>query len=307
MLCARCHSEVNDCAQCTTCNNLIGFCCAGVTEMGYRKLGSRKAQWKCPDCRVLEQSSPLKSAEAASLDSIMQELKSIQRQLEGMPGLVRDVKDIKKEIDELRKACDFNSASLDDHKKRLDKTESKLSELTSIKGDIQSINKELDTLKGDNLSKDQWQRLNNVEIKGVPQRQNEDLFKILDQISIAIGYPVQKTSVNYISRVPTYNNKEKLIIVGFIHRYVKEDFVASARAKKKLIASEIGFVGNAQNIFINDHLTPDYKKLLTSAKTSLKPKGYMYIWVKYGKIHVRKDDASKIFVINNQTDLNKLL
>lgn len=275
--------------------------------MGYRKLGSRKAQWKCPDCRVLEQSSPLKSAEAASLDSIMQELKSIQRQLEGMPGLVRDVKDIKKEIDELRKACDFNSASLDDHKKRLDKTESKLSELTSIKGDIQSINKELDTLKGDNLSKDQWQRLNNVEVKGVPQRQNEDLFKILDQISIAIGYPVQKTSVNYISRVPTYNNKEKLIIVGFIHRYVKEDFVASARAKKKLIASEIGFVGNAQNIFINDHLTPDYKKLLTSAKTSLKPKGYMYIWVKYGKIHVRKDDASKIFVINNQTDLNKLL
>jgi hypothetical protein len=303
MLCAKCDEESSDGAQCTVCKKMFGFCCAGMTESAYRK---RRTQWKCHVCRV---ELPASSAtnEATSLESIMLELKSMQRHLASMPVLVKDVKAIKSEIDELKKACDFNSSLLDDHTKRLDGAEAKLLELSSLGSTIQSLNKELDTVKSDSISKDQWQRLNNVEIKGVPLKQNEDLFKILDHIALTVGYPIQKSSVNYISRVPIHNSKEKLIIVSFINRYVKEDFLAAARAKKTLLASEIGFVGNAQHIYLNDHLTQDYKKLLTSAKNSLKPKGYMFIWVKFGKIHVRKDDSSKVFIVNNQADLNRLL
>lgn len=67
----------------------------------------------------------------------------------------------------------------------------------------------------------------------------------------------------------------------------------------------MGYEGITQIVFVNDHLTP-YKKLLSTTKVVLKPKGYLYIWVKFGKIHVRKDDSSKIIILNMENDLNKL-
>jgi hypothetical protein len=117
---------------------------------------------------------------------------------------------------------------------------------------------------------------------------------------------VDNAKINHISRVPIHNSKDKLIIVSFINRYIKEDFIASARLKKSILAEDIGFQGIKQRVFINDHLTAENKKLLTSTKTLLKQKGYMYVWVKHCKIHVRKDDNSKAFVIHSERDLNKL-
>ncbi|XP_063634540.1 uncharacterized protein LOC134805172 [Cydia splendana] len=170
-----------------------------------------------------------------------------------------------------------------------------------------TLSQEVSSLKSELASRDQWQRLNNVEIKGVPLKKNENLFLILDNICGVVGFPIDKNSINYISRVPAQNSNEKCIIVGFINRYIKEEFLASARLKKTITAEEIGFQGSKQRIFANDHLTPMYKQLLTKTKSTLKSKGYAYIWVKYAKIHVRKDDSSKVFIINSDNDLNKLV
>lgn len=307
MQCARCSNTVNDSAQCCFCKKIFGFCCAGVSEQGYRKLGAdRRSVWKCATCRM-DATSPIPTTDSVTLDTIMAELRTMQTHLSSLPVLVQDVKSIKDEINELKKSCDFNSAILDDHSLRLKSMENELPKLSALQENILTLNSDVAALRSEYVSRDQWQRINNVEIKGVPLKNNEDLFMILDRISKAVDYQIHKTNVNYISRVPMKNSKEKLIIVSFINRYIKEDFLASARSKKKLSASEIGFGDCSQNVFLNDHLTPEYKQLLTSTKSSLKLKGYKYIWVKYGKIHVRKNDNSKIYIINSQTDLNKLL
>lgn len=132
------------------------------------------------------------------------------------------------------------------------------------------------------------------------------MFTIVENICKAVDYSFPRTSINYISRVPVQNSKEKLIIVGFVNRYIKEDFVASARKIKKLKANQIGFENSTQSVFVNDHLTPDLKKMLTKTKSTLTARGYSYVWVKYGKIHVRKDENAKVFVVHRETDLNKL-
>ncbi|CAG4932255.1 unnamed protein product [Parnassius apollo] len=54
----------------------------------------------------------------------------------------------------------------------------------------------------------------------------------------------------------THFGKDKSIIVNFINRYIKEEFVAAARSKKFMTAKDIGFVGNEQRLYVNDHLTP---------------------------------------------------
>lgn len=103
-----------------------------------------------------------------------------------------------------------------------------------------------------------------------------------------------------------YNSNEKLIIVSFLNRYIKEDFIAAARSTRNLSTTDLGLLGAPQRVFVNDHLSADSKKLLTNVKNLAKEKHYEYVWVKHGKIHVRKNNTSKAFVIVRPSDLNKV-
>ncbi|KAJ2951358.1 hypothetical protein O0L34_g13498 [Tuta absoluta] len=114
-------------------------------------------------------------------------------------------------------------------------------------------------------------------------------------------------STIYQARVPTYKPTEKNIIMSFTNRYVKEEFIATARAVKDLSARDIGYTDSNQRIFLNDHLTPEMKALLTKVKNTAKDRNYLYVWVRYSKIHVRKNDTSHVIVISRENDLNKIV
>ncbi|KAL0849946.1 hypothetical protein ABMA28_011869 [Loxostege sticticalis] len=99
--------------------------------------------------------------------------------------------------------------------------------------------------------------------------------------------------------------KNKNIIVNFNNRYLKENFVACARAHKSISAIELGF-GSESKIFVNDHLTIENKILLNKAKKEAKDRGYSFVWVKNCKILLRKNPTSPIKVIKSDLDLKKL-
>lgn len=87
---------------------------------------------------------------------------------------------------------------------------------------------EISALKSNLADNDQRLRLNNIEIKGLPESKNENLFTIFEKICKTIGHEVSKSEINFISRVPVFNAKARSIIVSFNKRYIKEDFIASA-------------------------------------------------------------------------------
>ncbi|KAJ2945277.1 hypothetical protein O0L34_g9355 [Tuta absoluta] len=123
---------------------------------------------------------------------------------------------------------------------------------------------------------------NHVEIKGIPVKQTENLFTIAEELGKAVDFQISKSQINYIARVPTHNPKEKSIILSFNNMYVKEEFLAAGRARKSLTSSNIPGYGTAgNNIYINDHLTPANKQLLTKAKAACYEKSYQYVWVKH--------------------------
>lgn len=307
MKCAMCNSNFNDGVQCTSCKKYMDFACANITESGYRRLGTdRRAVWKCPTCRNTSPCKTPSAPESVSLDVILTEIRGLKAQLSSLPTLLEDVKTIKNEIADLKASCEFNSAKLDEYTSRLTNVESKLPEIVDLQESCALTQDTLMQVRNNLTAKEQWARLNNVEIKGVPQKKGENLFSIFEAICKSVNYDVPKTQINYVSRIPVHNSKEKSIILCFINRYIKEEFVAAARAARTLKAEDLGFIGNSQRVFVNDHLTPEYKKLLTRTKSLLKTKGYNFIWVKYGKIHVRKNDNSPVQIINTDNDLNKL-
>ncbi|XP_063538119.1 uncharacterized protein LOC134747424 [Cydia strobilella] len=223
----------------------------------------------------------------------MVKLNKMEAHLLCLPGLRDDVKDIKLELSEVKNSCETNRSNLTECNSRLDEVEKKIPDLEANNVKINSLNQQIDQLKREITNRDQWHRLNNIEVKGVPLKNNENLFTILERIGEIVGFPIQTTCINYISRIPVHNSKEKSIIVSFVNRYVKENFIASARLRKTISTEELGFRDCHSKIFVNDHLTPEYKMLLTKTKTELKSMNYKYVWVKFAKIHVRRDDNSK--------------
>ncbi|KAL0881299.1 hypothetical protein ABMA27_001182 [Loxostege sticticalis] len=312
MNCAECNAEFNDGVQCGSCARYLDFACANISEAGYRKLGAdRRALWKCPSCKIssphVSKPTPTPAPETVTMDVILGEIRDIKIRLAPLSQLMADVASIKNEITELKAFCEFSSSKLDDFAVRLDDVESKLPIVQRIQESVAATENAISQVKKEFSSNEQWARLNNVEIKGVPMKKNENLFSIIDSIGRRVNYVVPKAQINYVSRIPTHSSKDKSIILSFINRYIKEEFVAAARAEKNLTADGIGYAGNPQRVFVNDHLTSENKKLLTKVKTALKAKDYRYIWVKYGKIHVRKNDNSHVLVINAETDLNRLV
>ncbi|XP_013163133.1 PREDICTED: uncharacterized protein LOC106114452 [Papilio xuthus] len=309
--CGICSVQFNDGAKCGICKKQLDFGCSNITESGWRKLGAeRRAQWKCPDCRPSSPTVPASALEpsvSASLDVILSEIRDIRRQLVNLPTLVDDIKTIKVELSELKTFTEFSSSRLDDFQTKLAELEATVSSTEGLRDSMNAIQTDMAKLQFKLASDDQRSRLNNVEIKGIPVKSNENLFSIMESISREIKYNCPKSAINYISRVPKQNSKEKLIIVSFLNRYIKEDFIAAARAFKDLSTSNLGFQCSPQRIYINDHLTVESKQLLSKVKAIAKERNYTFVWVKYGKIHIRKNTTSKTIIIRNETDLNKII
>lgn len=222
------------------------------------------------------------------------ELREQKVLLSKLPKFVNAAKSNKNDILELKLACEFNSAKRDEFESRIVSVQSKVSSISQSQNNISF--EEIASPKKDNAHREQRSRLNNVEVKSVPMRNSKYLFSVTENISIAIGYSFPQTQINYIARLPTHNSKSKSI--SFINRYIKEECVAEARAKKRLLAHDIAFAGYDNQVYINDHQISETKKLLTRVNELAKTKNYRYVWVKYCKIHIRKNDTSPTHMYN---------
>ncbi|KOB71067.1 Zinc finger DNA binding protein [Operophtera brumata] len=281
MKCSACGGGFNDGVQCGACKKHLDFGCAQMSKTGWRKLGNeRRAAWKCSACRSSSPASapaPAGASEPASLEAVLKEVKDLRRQLVGLPTLIQDVKSIKDELKELKSSCDFANNRLDGFAIKIAEVENRVTSVEQLQATVVSLETDVSSLKS----------------------------QLSAMICKATNYSFPKTQINYLHRVPLHGSKEKAIVVSFINRYVKEEFVASARACKTLSAAALGFTGTSQRVFVNDHLNAESKNLLNKTKSAAKEKNFNYVWVKYGKIHVRKNETSPAFIVYRESDLNK--
>lgn len=126
--CAVCSEQFNDGVQCGSCKKFMDFTCASVSKSGWRRLGTdRRAQWKCPNCRL---SSPAfnNPETPASLDTILSEIRDMKRQLQTLPTIIDDIRIIKDELTDLKTTCDSSRDKLGEFNTRLVELETKASQ-----------------------------------------------------------------------------------------------------------------------------------------------------------------------------------
>ncbi|KAI5651435.1 hypothetical protein NE865_00679 [Phthorimaea operculella] len=130
--------------------------------------------------------NPSGSPSPLTLESVMDELNKIRVALEPLADMKKDIADLR---------LDFNKhlSKVSDMEDRLQKIEEAHAEIPTLKSRISAIEQDIN-------DRNQWMRLNNAEIKGVPMKDHENLLDIVAKIGSKIMHPITKQQINFVAR-----------------------------------------------------------------------------------------------------------
>lgn len=273
-----------------------------------------------------EQERPDQDQSTPILSELLSELRLFRSDMKAMR---KDMSVFRNEILSIRTDITSCRGDLALTNTRVDKVEECVAEIKSL------INKKDDIIKGlradnvklANISKDQearlvtlerehqqqqqWTRLQNIEITGVPENEGESTVSIVQKVARITGVELSADDVEFAHRVQPLRAKagqSRALVVRIRQRATKDKLIAAARKYRDgLHTSALGVKGEPARIYINEHLTVANKKLLHETRKKATEKGYTFTWTKNCRIFVRKNIQSPHILIASVTDLKKLI
>ncbi|XP_039300939.1 uncharacterized protein LOC120356147 [Nilaparvata lugens] len=139
-----------------------------------------------------------------------------------------------------------------------------------------------------NMEAEQYSKLRNIVIQGIPETKGEDIYSLLDAVAKALKVTYQQGEISNAHRLaPSRNNYPTAIVVSFVRRPVRAEWLQAARTIK-MKASDVNASFGATPVFINEHLSKHNSYLLKQAKNRVKAGELSHAWVREGKVFVRK-------------------
>lgn len=181
-------------------------------------------------------------------------------------------------------------------------------ENTALKTEIAAINTKLSNI-------DQINRSSNIEIQSVPESRMENTVDIFAKLCSTISYPCDMNSIKHCHRVAKMNNQSnrpRNIIVTLSSPLQRDQLISAVKQfnkkqqRDKLNSKHLDISGDARPIYVCEHLTPANKALHAATRKAAIAKNFKYVWVRNGKIYMRKGDTSKHIIIRSQDCLSNL-
>lgn len=270
-----------------------------------------------PQQDISKQLSELKEYINIKFDALLHDLSSKVNSVESSVTkisqqyctLLDKINNLNTDITDMKACIDFQEDTISDLKQKVSVLEADNKSLTNKLTVFENKMSDFEGMKRSLNEVEQRARLNNLEVFGVPERKTEDLVTLMLSVSTAVGEPITKEDMEYVTRVPSRIKTPglpKTIVVRFKSTLLKDKLLSAARKKRGLTSTELGIPGDSKQIFINEHLTSDNKALLKAAREKCKELGFSYIWTRNSKIYVRQHDKTNAFRIYHVDQVNKM-
>ncbi|XP_063891679.1 uncharacterized protein LOC135117140 [Helicoverpa armigera] len=324
-------------ATCVKCHKTYHYICLSLRENYNVPKG-----WQCPACInsgpkiSRSDSTPLRnvSSNRANKRPALSPPKTdnITLSCDDIRQLIQDA--VKKEHTEmLSKFTETLNRELQPIKEQMDKMDNSmlfmnsqyeelLKEYAASKDTVKELQKENLEMKmciNDLVSRvsqlEQQTRSNNVEIQCLPEKKQENLLQIVTQLSKVVGSGIVDSDIKYCTRVAkqsSTNSRPRSIVVQLASPRTRDQFLAAtikynkSNPNNKLNTSHLGYAGPKTPIFITEHLSTTNKALHAAARIKAKELGYQFVWVRGGRIFMRKEQESEHILVRNKDTLNKL-
>lgn len=260
--------------------------------------------WRCGNCRdskerqaTVEVGNGTPETESSLPVNILMDIQS-------------NIKSLNTKYESFMDSVNFCSDKISDFEVIVNKLSDKIAtiekltkENNDLKITVKNLTSRLDIVE-------QQLRVNNVEIQGVPEKNNENIIDLVKFIGEKIEYSLDCSDIDsaYRGTVPQNSKKIKPIIIKFSNKHKRDSFLSASKLARSKSQNNGGIIleNIGQNIYINEHLTIHSKILLYKTKEMAKNSSYKYVWVRNGTIFTRKDDKSKILRISLEDDINKM-
>lgn len=338
MKCKACKrlAEPTDIKVCSLCSEQYHYQCLSITTENFHKESKQtKANWKCPACKSSErkrdntntpirQQNPSASSSALSgtSDSSVDDLKlyfesKLQEATATILSQVRqqivsENKALHQELEKLKESICYVTTQFEDLSKQVtEKTkiiETLKAENEELRSQAAEVNRQLNHIE-------QQSRSCNIELQCVPENKAENLLTTIKQLGKVIARDINDNEIVDFHRVQKINqqsNRPRSIVVKLTNPRVRDDIIVAVRkfnrvnSQEKLHSGHLGIAGNRQPVFVSEHLSPANKKLHAATRIIVKEKQYQFLWVRNGKIFVRKNETSKSILISSEEILKTL-
>lgn len=236
--------------------------------------------------------------------SIKAELPSIISRL-----LKTEFSTIKHDLQEFRKSLDYISDTNDELMQKIEKLNTENEQLKNVNAALQTTVYQL----SDRLNNmEQHLREANIEVHGVPESRSENLAVTLEQCAKVVGHVLNNDDIVNCTRVAKQNKESKLprtIVVKFKNVRCRDNFYSAvyrynkSHQNDKLNSSLLGIAGEKRPIYISEHLSPANKALHAAARLKAKELKYQFVWIRNGRIYVRKNPESQYILIKSDESL----
>lgn len=163
---------------------------------------------------------------------------------------------------------------------------------------------------------EQNSRSANIELQCVPENKAENLVTTVQQLGKVISCDIKDPDILHCTRIAKkdpQSTRPRTILVKLSSPRLRDSFLAASmkynrnNIKDKLNTSHLGIaMEKPQPIYVTEHLSSENKSIHAAARIRGKELGFKFVWVRDGKVFMKKDESSQRIVVNNLEKIKAL-
>lgn len=289
--------------ECIECKQSFHGKCVDLTPEDIKFYEENDTIWRCQPCSTERRKSmAIESApkSAVTYDDVVNLVSDLRKDIKGVENSLGV--SINSAFEEIKETKNLVSKQNEDMSALLELVNKLSTENVELKNRVSALESRMDDIE-------QYSRRDTIEIHGVPVAAGEQVVEVVKSVVTALDLPIEDTMISACHRLRSREGTGKPpgIIVKMVRRMDAQEILKKRRVKRNFSTHHIGLTANlAVPIYINESLCPGRRRLLNAAKNIQKEKHYTFLWIRDGKILLRKSDKDPVKVVTSPADLDKL-
>ncbi|KAJ4445043.1 hypothetical protein ANN_06842 [Periplaneta americana] len=234
--------------QCSECKNWFHDKCIPLNKTDTDIFHAKNEVWVCKYCAgQKKESSPIElHTNVPSILDIYNLLKRIETEFANKYSTLERIN--KETEQELGKSLDLVHEKLDENsrliKQQAESIKTCLESIDGLKKENMLLKNNIEETKAQLDDLEQYGRRNSIEIHGIPEMANENLLEIVKNIGCAMDMEIQPQMIDSCHRLgKSPGQPSAAVIVKFVRRMDKDQFIHRRKVKRNRKASQIIYVG----------------------------------------------------------------
>jgi archaellum component FlaC len=204
-----------------------------------------------------------------------------------------------KKLDYMQKNIDHMNSEFASFKTKLEGVEK---QVISADRKVEILAAENSKLKDEISDLQQYTRKNNIVISGIPALpRGANVFPLLEKMAEILQIQFYRTDINAAHWLPVrgVNRENQSILVSFVSRIVKHEWLLARRHRKRLMANEIDDKFPQTLVYMNDHLTQKSREIFNAARSLLRQEKLVAVWTSDGNVMARRSPGGRPFRVTS--------